>query len=76
MHQHLCGEMVVLPIFGQQTKTLRGGRQIWSSFYSCWGTKATKSPCYECLNFEQLHPRQKRNKRKGPSSSEKKEKLE
>ncbi len=30
-----------------------GGRQIWSSFYLCWGTKATKSLCHEHLNFEQ-----------------------
>ncbi len=36
--------------FGQQTQAFHGGKQIWASFYSCWGTKATKSPCYERSN--------------------------
>jgi hypothetical protein len=53
-----------LPTFGQQTQASYEGRQIWSSFYSCWGTKATKSPCYEHLNFEQTHPKQKQNEKK------------
>ncbi len=45
--------MVTSSTFGQQTWASHGGRQIWPSFYSCWGTKATKSLCYECSNFEQ-----------------------
>ncbi len=39
--------------FGQQIRVSHRGKQIWLSFYSCWGTKATKSLCYEHLNFEQ-----------------------
>jgi hypothetical protein len=45
------------------------------SFYSCWGTKATKSPCYERFNFEQSHAKQKRNEKKALDQMKKKMKL-
>ncbi len=44
--------------------------------YSCWGTKATKSPCYEHLNFGQSHLRQKQNEKKAFDRMKKKAKLE
>ncbi len=67
--------MVVLPTFGQQTQVSHGRKQIQLS-YSCWGTKATKSPCYERLNFGQPHPRQKRNEKKAFDRMKKKTELE
>jgi hypothetical protein len=68
--------MVTLSSFGQQTQALHGGRQIWSSFYSCWGTKAAKSPCYERLNFEQPTCKAKQNEKKTLDQVKKKTKLE
>ncbi len=56
--------MVTSLAFGQQTWALHEGRQILSSFYSCWGTKATKSPCYECSNLNHPYARQKQNEKK------------
>jgi len=67
--------VVVLPTFGQQTQVSHGGKQIQLS-YSCWGTKATKSPCYERLNFRQPHPRQKWNEKKAVDRMKKETKLE
>jgi hypothetical protein len=68
--------MVTLLAFGQQTWALHGGRQVWPSFYSSWGTKVTKSPCYECSNFEQPHARQKWNEKKAFDKMKKEAKLE
>jgi hypothetical protein len=68
--------MAISSTFGQQTRASHGARQIWPSFYSCWGTKATKSPCYECSNFEQPHARQKQNEKKALDRVKKKVELE
>jgi len=68
--------MTISSTFGQQTRASHGGRQIWSSFYLCWGTKTTKSPCYERLNLNNPHARQKRNEKKALDRVKKKTKLE
>jgi hypothetical protein len=53
-----------------------GGRQIWLSFYSCWGTKATKSPSMNARILSNPHARQKRNEKKALDRVKKKVELE
>jgi hypothetical protein len=50
--------------FGQQTWGSHGGRLIWPSFYSCWGTKATNHYAMNVRILSNPHTRQKRNEKK------------
>jgi len=56
--------------FGQQSQASHGGRQIWLSFYSCWGPRHQITMLWTC-EFWTTASKAKAESKEGPSLSEK-----